>query len=338
MARTATGATVLTHADGRVTMTPLADGRRRVAIETEVPFAWPRPRVWQTRYPPDLVEDLMNVKGPRWVIDEIRRDEDPLYVENDFRHDIFGFVAPGDLAGRTVLDFGCGSGANSAVLTRLAPGCRITGIELRPELVAAAEKRAAFLGLDARYLVSPSAESLPPDLGTFDYILFSAVVEHLLPQERTSLLPLVWERLAPGGILFLNQTPHRWFPVEGHTTGLPLLNYLPAALAWRYARACSRYGHRDETWTGMLRSGIRGSTEGEVVAILSRDGGRAVSLTPSRDGIASHLDLWRSAAASRRGRASLSLKYAALKAVRALTGATLVPNITLALRKGSNDA
>jgi len=314
-------------------MTPLARGRWRIAIETDTPFAWPRPVVWETGYPPALVETLMNVKDPRWVIDEIRRDEDPDYIENDFRHDVFAFVAPEDLNGRTVLDFGCGCGASSTVLSRLAPGCRITGVELLPALRDAAEQCAAHLGLDARFLVSPSPDRLPDELGRFDYILFSAVMEHLLPYERRSLLPLMWEHLAPGGVLFLNQTPHRWFPVEGHTTGLPLLNYLPDGLAAHVARRFSRYGHRGDTWSELLRAGVRGSTEGEALAILRQHGKRVVSLKPSRNGIDTHLDLWRESAIPRHGRATLDLKYMALKAVRALTGATVVPNITLAFRK-----
>lgn len=333
MAQTAPEKTVLRHPDGRVVMTPLDGGRWRVGIETDVPFAWPRPLTWETRYPPELVETLMHVKMPRWVIDEIRRDEDPLYVENDFEHDIFCFVSPDDLRGKAVLDFGCGCGASSAVLTRLAPGCRITGVELLPDLVKAAEQRGAFHGLEARFLLSPSADRLPPDLGRFDYILFSAVMEHLLPGERESLLPLIWDHLAPGGVLFINQTPHRWFPIEGHTTGLPLLNYLPAELAWRVAGRFSRFGHRGASWSEMQRAGIRGSTAREIMTILSRGDGQPVSLTPSRRGIASHLDLWRSSAASRHGRTSLNLKYVALKGVRALTGETLIPNISLALRK-----
>jgi 2-polyprenyl-3-methyl-5-hydroxy-6-metoxy-1,4-benzoquinol methylase len=333
----ATDTTVLSHPDGRVLVTPLADGRWRLAIETDTPFAWPRPLVWETGYPPALVETLLNVKGPRWVIDEIRRDEDPLYVENDFRHDIFSFVAPEDMREKTVLDFGCGSGASGAVLSRLAPGCRITGVEMLPAYRDAAEERAAHLGLDMRCLLSPSADSLPDELGSFDFILFSAVMEHLLPDERRALLPLVWTHLSPGGVLFLNQTPHRWFPIEGHTTGLPLINFLPDDLTAHAARRFSRYDHRGDTWPDLLRAGIRGSTEGEILSILRRRGERVTSLKPSRNGIANHLDLWRDSAAARHAHTSLTLKYMALKAVRALTGDTVVPNITLALRKEPNE-
>src|SRR5262249_2291491 len=30
--------------------------------------------------------------------------------------------------------------------------------------------------------------------------------------------------------------PNRWFPLETHSVGLPLVQWLPAPLAWRYAR------------------------------------------------------------------------------------------------------
>jgi hypothetical protein len=47
----------------------------------------------------------------------------------------------------------------------------------------------------------------------------------------------LWRQLRLGGILFLNQTPHRYYPLEHHTTGLPLLNYLPER-AVRWPGAC----------------------------------------------------------------------------------------------------
>ena len=38
---------------------------------------------------------------------------------------------------------------------------------------------------------------------------------------------MIWAHLKSGGVLFLNQTPHRYFPVEHHTTNLPMINYFP---------------------------------------------------------------------------------------------------------------
>jgi hypothetical protein len=82
-----------------------------------------------------------------------------------------------------------------------------------------------------RFLVSPDANSLPPEIGTFDFVMLSAVYEHLLPEERRRVMPWIWSKLKPGGTLFINQTPYRYFPYEHHTTGLWFINYLPDKLS-----------------------------------------------------------------------------------------------------------
>lgn len=326
--------TTLTHPDGDLRLTPGAEGRLLIEVEPRTPGLYVSRYEWETGYPAELIDALLAVKGPGWVIDEIRRDEDPAYVQNDFRWDIFSFLDPAEFRDRDVLDFGSGCGSSAVVLDRMAPGCRITGVELLPEQADAARMRAEHHGVDARFLLSPSPESLPDDLGDFDFVLFSAVMEHLLPAERRSLLPLVWSHLKPGGVLLLNQTPHRWFPVEGHTTGLPLLNYLPDSLAGAAARKFSDRVSDDAGWEDLLRDGIRGSSESEVMSILEKAGGSPRSLRPCRGGIRDHLNLWRASADIRHGGVALSARMLMLRAVEVLTGETLVPNISLAIRKG----
>jgi hypothetical protein len=52
--------------------------------------------------------------------------------------------------------------------------------------------------------------------------------------------------------------------VETHTTGLPLLNYLPRSLVHALIRR--RPGHlRLADWSTLLRAGIRGGTVGEIM-------------------------------------------------------------------------
>jgi hypothetical protein len=46
--------------------------------------------------------------------------------------------------------------------------------------------------------------------------------------------------LAPGGHIAILDTPNRWFPLETHSVGLPLIQWLPPGLAYRYARAFRR--------------------------------------------------------------------------------------------------
>ena len=88
-----------------------------------------------------------------------------------------------------------------------------------------ARARAKFYGVDDRveYIESTDPTKLPDGVGGFDFIILSAVFEHLLPNERVNLMPLLWDSLNVGGVIFINQTPHRWFPIEQNdlTSGEP---------------------------------------------------------------------------------------------------------------------
>jgi hypothetical protein len=81
-----------------------------------------------------------------------------------------------------------------------------SGVELDPARIQLAERVLAARSLpNVRFLVPPDAKSLPSDVGTFDYVMFSAIYEHLLPAERRQVMPLVWSKLEPGGTPFINQ-------------------------------------------------------------------------------------------------------------------------------------
>jgi 2-polyprenyl-3-methyl-5-hydroxy-6-metoxy-1,4-benzoquinol methylase len=183
---------------------------------------------WETAYPVDLIESVFEVKGPGWVCDEIRRDEEPADVEHNLHLALFGFLDESAFAGKRLLYFGCGS--SSLNLARIVSDLEIVGVELLPEFVALARERAECHGAsNVTFHQSPDGQSLPEGLGDFDFIVLSAVYEHLLPAERPVLLPMLWSQLNPGGVLFINELPPCYSPVENHTTALPGLNYLPAS-------------------------------------------------------------------------------------------------------------
>lgn len=290
---------------------------------------------WETHYPLSLIDHVLKAKGPAYLCDEIARDESPEYVEHDFRCDIFSYEAPEAFAGKRILDFGSGAGASSVVLARLVPSASIEGVELVPEYIELARERARFYGIENRvtFHQSPNGASLPNRIGEFDYIIFSAVFEHLLPEERRIVLPLLWEHLKLGGTLFLDQTPYRWFPVEQHTTGIPLLNYLPPSIALRLARRYSRRVRPDETWQELLRRGIRGGSTREIMRILDRDGRIANLRSPSQQGIRDHIDLWYRLSTGSRPIPAKRLMRTAFRAIRAVSGVTVVPTLSLAIRK-----
>jgi ubiquinone/menaquinone biosynthesis C-methylase UbiE len=74
-------------------------------------------------------------------------------------------------AGERVLDIACGTG-NTALMAR-ARGAAVTGLDLTPELLAIAQKRAAEAGYDNITWKEGDAESLPFPDGTFDVVVSS---------------------------------------------------------------------------------------------------------------------------------------------------------------------
>src|SRR5262249_26871598 len=121
--------TVLDHLDAYVRIEEGLGGRRMILVEPKgdlfVSFS-----AWGTAYALDLIEHVLQVKGPSHLCDEIMRDEDTMYVQHSFRFDILSYIEENGFRGRRVLDFGAGSGASSIVLARMLPADQIVGIEL----------------------------------------------------------------------------------------------------------------------------------------------------------------------------------------------------------------
>jgi 2-polyprenyl-3-methyl-5-hydroxy-6-metoxy-1,4-benzoquinol methylase len=321
--------TILNDSLGQVRIEELADGRRSISVAPR-PGRYLRRDACVTTYPLDLIKEIHATKGI-YVCNEIMREEDPRLVESSLRHGVLSYFEPPVFAGKRILDFGCGAGASTLVLARLLPTCEIVGIELEEKLLRLARLRAQFRGRGSvRFLRSPSGDSLPGELGEFDFAIFSAVFEHLLPHERPKLLAKIWSHVKPGGVLFLNQTPYRYSPVDVHTTGLPLINYLPDKLALHAARHFSKNVEPHEDWETLLRRGIRGATVPEIMGILRRNG-VPLLLEPRRE-LGDRIDLWHSTLSRRHAWFKRGL-WASLKMLKALSGAQLTPSLTLAIRK-----
>ena len=322
---------ILPCKDGDIRVEALPDGRHRISV-LPAPGVGVEPGTWDTAYPLSLIEAIHASKG-LYACDEIMREEDPRYVERSIRHEVLAYVDAGEFAGKRILDFGCGSGASTMVLARLLPACEIVGIDLEERHLRIARLRAGHFGRPSvRFVRSPSGDSFPDGLGLFDFVIFSAVFEHLLPGERRTVLPLIWSHVKPGGILFVNQTPFRYSPVEMHTTGLPGINYLPDGLALRAARRFSRRVGRHADWPTLLREGIRGGTVGEILGLLANSG--APELLEPRTSVGDRIDLWRASLSPRRAWLKDGT-WMILKLLKSVTGVQLTPDLALAIRKGS---
>ena len=163
--------------------------------------------------------------------------------------------------------------------------------------------------------------------------ILSGVYEHLLPEVRARVMPKLWRALEPGGVLFVNQTPNRLYPLEAHTTNLPLVNYLPDALAWRFVRRFSKRIAPGTTWESLLRGGIRGTTRGALLRSIGAPEGEATFLRPARLGLHDEADLWYAVSMARNPHSVKRVFRKAFKLARPLAGGDLVPILHVAIRK-----
>lgn len=113
------------------------------------------------------------------------------------------------VAGKRVLDVGCGVGRWSRLLA--SRGAEVTGVDLSPTMIAQAARRAAAGGLGerCRFIVQDSA-ALTVD-GSFDTILCVTVLQHILDHDALrSALRRMARHLAPEGrLVILEAAPAR---------------------------------------------------------------------------------------------------------------------------------
>ena len=287
----------------------------------------------KTTYSIELIESILKVTGVRSLCDEIARDENRYSIKIPLKYLILGHVKPEALKNKRLLDFGCGCGASTVLLARMFPDTEIVGIELNAKSLAIAKLRVKHYQLDnVQFLLSPNSNRLPENIGKFDFILLNAVFEHLLPNERLTVLPQLWSLLNSQGIMFFRETPHRYFPIENHTTNLPLINYLPDSLTLFCARRFSKRIKSNATWESLLRAGIRGGTEAEIIKIIKEKCHEEPRLLePNRLDLKDRIDL------NYAGLPLLSLKSkiikALLKTIKLFTGYTFISQISLAIKK-----
>lgn len=270
-------------AGGSVRIEPLPSGKQRLRFTAEDPAVFcPRDEV-ETGFPVSLLSELAVIDGS-WVCEVVARHEQEDYVLGAIKRQVDTYFNRSDFAGKRLLDFGCGAGASTLGMSRLFPKTEIVGVELSQDALERARLFARYRDCpNVEFHHSPSGSELPAGIGQFDFIMLSAVWEHLLPAERPVIAGLLWKSLKPGGHLLLNQTPYRWSPYEHHTTGTWLINYLPDRLALYVARNFSTQTPADLAkcdWPELLRRGIRGGTEGEVLGLIRRAGGTPVMLQP----------------------------------------------------------
>jgi 2-polyprenyl-3-methyl-5-hydroxy-6-metoxy-1,4-benzoquinol methylase len=171
-----------------------------------------------------------------------------------------------DLRDLEILDFGCGTGSTTVVLAESTEDGRITATDIDRQALEIAALRFRHHGVEHRIRIQhipPVVEvgDLPFQDERFDFILANGVLEHVVPfSARPKVVLEMWRILKQGGLLCISETPNVLWPMDRHTTGLPILPWLPPRVAYRLAVACGR--HRPGTnfdvrgWRGMSYWGI----------------------------------------------------------------------------------
>lgn len=107
----------------------------------------------------------------------------------------YAYAVLGDVRGRDVLDLGCGSGANTALLA--LRGARVHALDLSPALIALARRRLEVNQItgEVRFIVG-SAHAIDLPDASVDVVFGMAILHHL---DLAKTSAEVWRVLRPGG-------------------------------------------------------------------------------------------------------------------------------------------
>jgi len=109
-------------------------------------------------------------------------------------------------SGSTVLEVGCGVGAQTVTLAQRSPAARFTSIDISASSLAEAKQRIDAAGITNVELRQADIFSLPFDAGSFDHVFVCFVLEHLSrPLEALSILKGM---LRPGGTITVIEGDH----------------------------------------------------------------------------------------------------------------------------------
>jgi SAM-dependent methyltransferase len=163
----------------------------------------------------DAVPERRQVGSGAQVFDREAYHE---WREQGLRRQFMEYFSPEDLAGRDVVDFGCGEGELSFLVAKFGVKS-ITGIEISKDLYEAAIKRSRQNSLQVRprFLLASNSNTLDLPTNSVDVLLCFDVLEHVM-EYRTIIRE--WHRaLRKGGKIFIWWVPW-WHPYGPHIESL----------------------------------------------------------------------------------------------------------------------
>ncbi len=108
--------------------------------------------------------------------------------------------------GHRILDLGCGTATLSVMLKQAYPGATIVGLDIDPEVLAIARRKAALANCEIEFhqgLAYDPGDGLRFRSGSFDCVVSSLLFHHLTTNDKRRTFEKVRELLKPGGELLI---------------------------------------------------------------------------------------------------------------------------------------
>jgi len=133
----------------------------------------------------------------------------------------FAYNLMGEMAGKEILEIGCGLGVNAIILAQ--EGAKVTGLDLSSRRLEAVSEIITENEINGINLVCGSGEALPFPDESFDIVYTNAVMIHMDKQKAIREIRRV---LRPGGVAILVE-PMKYHPLVN------LYRFLMAPRMWR---------------------------------------------------------------------------------------------------------
>ena len=120
----------------------------------------------------------------------------------------FGGRLQAALAGKTVIDFGCGDGQQAVAMARAVPDCRVIGLDIQQKHLDWSRQRAVQAGLEDRCVFAMETEERADVIVSFD------AFEHF--SDPLAILTIMSKLLKPNGEVLVSFGPTWLHPYGGH--------------------------------------------------------------------------------------------------------------------------
>ena len=211
------------------------------------------PTTYSARVVQMLVERKGAARAPQYLTYKETRGR-------QFLDPLFAYLRRSNARDLRVLEVGCSFGHITECLAEEPLVQEIATFDTDPAFAAMVRVKVDELGLhrvrDVRLLSNEETRHLPYPDAAFDLVLVLGVVEHLPVRGRRQIVDEYYRVLAPGGYIAILDTPNRLFPLETHSVGLPLIQWLPSRAAFAYAKLGRPARMRDVSYAEFTADGV----------------------------------------------------------------------------------